>query len=359
MVTHFVFIIKNSNFVFYGIIIFFIMDFSFKPNVTKNFILANVSQEAIFEYYLNLPVKKGLFKSPLRKDNHPTCSYFNKAGNIYFHDFATNEKLSCFAIVMQKYNCTFYQALEIIANDFGLVSSKKPTMKAIEAKNTTSKLEEDSPSSIQITQKEFSKAELKWWEDYGITNKILKKFGIYSCKYVFLNGKLFAESTDKYPIYGYYLGKNENGELWRIYFHYRKQFRFLSNTPAKKIQGFKQLPETGPVLVITKSMKDVACLYSLGIAACAPNSETLFIEDKVLEQLKSRFKRIIVLFDNDRAGMFNMAKIRRQHPELIYTMLPKDKAKDISDFYKLYGREVTVQLIKDFVKWLKVKLRQS
>ena len=39
------------------------------------------------------------------------------------------------------------------------------------------------------------------------------------------------------------------------------------------------------ILVITKSMKDVCALYEFGIPAVSPNSETLFLDDKKLEEL--------------------------------------------------------------------------
>ena len=98
------------------------------------------------------------------------------------------------------------------------------------------------------------------------------------------------------------------------------------------------------------------CLYSLGLSAIAPNSETQFISDVVLEDLKKRFKYIVVIFDNDQTGISFMNKQKRLHPELIYTWIPRDSgAKDISDFYKLYGRKKTLDLIKQFILYLKSK----
>ena len=39
-------------------------------------------------------------------------------------------------------------------------------------------------------------------------------------------------------------------------------------------------------------MKDVCAMYSFGITAIAPNSEHVFISDKMLEELKSRYSLI-------------------------------------------------------------------
>ena len=146
----------------------------------------------------------------------------------------------------------------------------------------------------------------------------------------------------------------ENIELWRCYFPQRTFYRFITNWPSKKIQGYDQLPKKGKLLVITKSLKDVACLYSMNITAIAPCSENLFIPESILNNLKKRFEYIVVFYDNDRPGLFNMAKIRKEHPELTFTYIPKKyNSKDISDFYKDKGRKETLKLIKQFILWLK------
>ena len=68
------------------------MDITFEPiNLTKELILSRVSEEKILNYYLGLPVKKGLYRNPLRKDQRPTASYYrsSKNGRIMFKDFGT------------------------------------------------------------------------------------------------------------------------------------------------------------------------------------------------------------------------------------------------------------------------------
>ena len=92
------------------------------------------------------------------------------------------------------------------------------------------------------------------------------------------------------------------------------------------------------------------CLAGLGIKAIAPNSENLFIPDKMLEDLKRRFSYIAVLYDNDLPGITNMKKIKKKYPELKYLWIPrKYEAKDISDFRKKYGEKRTKQFIKESI----------
>lgn len=331
------------------------MDFSFKPKISKELILSRFSEEQLMEYYLHLPVKKGLFRSPLRRDKQPTCSFYrNNSGTLIFKDFATGQHLNVFGVVQEIFRCDYHGALRIIANDLGIVRDKTLQKNPGKINDNPTKINDKEMSKIQVEIQDFTDLELKWWGRFGITLDILKKFDVFSCKHVFLNGDLCAKSQQHCPIFGYYGKKYQGLELWRCYFPKRTSFRFITNWPSKKIQGYDQLPKTGKLLVITKSMKDVMCLYSCGISACAPNSENLFISDTMLDELKSRFEYIVVFYDNDRPGMYNMSKIRKDHPELFYAFIPKQYgSKDISDFYRDHGRKETLNLIKKFVLWLK------
>ena len=337
------------------------MNFQIKPVLNKELILSKYSEEQIMEFYLHIKVKKGLFRSPLRVDKNPTCSFFrNSSGTLYFKDFATGQCLNCFSVVQELFRCNYHEALRIIANDLGIIRDDTLVRNKGKISSNTVKIEDKEISKIQVQVQDFTELELKWWNKYGITKDILDKYRVYSCKYVFLNGNILAESKQHCPIFGYYGGtvqqNKEKIELWRCYFPKRTSYRFITNWPSKKIQGYEQLPKKGNILCITKSMKDLMCLHSLGINAIAPNSENLFIGETILSTLKERFKYIVVFYDNDRPGLYNMAKIRRQHPELLYTYIPKKyNSKDISDFHKNYGRKKSLKLIKELVLWIKSK----
>ena len=343
------------------------MNFSLELNskLTKDIILSKVSEEQIFAYYIGTEIRsKKLFCSKLRNDRNPTCSlYKNKSGNLIYKDFATNQSLNVFGYVMELFHCTYPEALKIIANDFGIkrdTSLKKNKGKII---SKDFKIEEKEFSKIQVEIQDFTELELKWWAKYGITKELLKEYNIYSCKHVFLNDQLIAKSKQHCPIFGYYGGivKQDGNkfELWRIYFPKNKSCKFIGNWNTKMIQGYKQLPDKGKLLVITKSMKDVMTLKSLGIAACAPNSESQFISDKVLSDLKSRFKHIVVLFDLDHAGIQFSKKIKKEHPKLTVTLLPRThRCKDISDYYKQFGKRRTLEMIKQKLILFKNDIRK-
>lgn len=329
------------------------MNFEFPVKITKELILSRISEEQIMEYYLKVPITKKLFRSPLREDHRPTCSFF-RSKELMFKDFATGQCLNVFGVVQEMFHCDYWKSLRIIANDFNIVKDNSLHKNSGKINSHPIKLTEKEPSNIQVEIQPFTKLELKWWNKYGITPEILKLYNVYSCKNIFLNGSVCATSQQHCPIFGYYGKKYQGRELWRCYFPKRKSYKWITNWPSKKIQGYEQLPKKGKLLIVTKAMKDVMCLYSMNLSACAPNSENQFLSEVMLTELKSRFERIVVFFDNDRAGIYNMAKLRRQHPELIYTFIPKEYgAKDISDFYKKFGKSRTLNFIKQFILWLK------
>lgn len=320
-----------------------------EPKITKEFLLDKHSQETYMEYYLGIPVKKGLFCSPLREDKTPTCSFYrNKLGDLIFKDFSGQFYGNFISVVMYKYGITYYMALQMIANDFGYINRPKLTKNPKPVEESKTVFKDQGPSKIRVEIQQFTDEELQWWGQYGITEDVLKHFQVYSCKSVFLNGDYFTGSTRSQRIYGYYRGKDaDNVELWRIYFPGRQSFKFLSNWKAIMLQGAKQLPKEGDFLVITKSMKDVMCLYSMGITAIAPNSENLFVTENQWEKLKARFKNIVLFYDNDLPGISNMNKIRKKFDIKCLWIPRKCEAKDISDFYSKYGRDKTLQLINE------------
>lgn len=81
------------------------------------------------------------------------------------------------------------------------------------------------------------------------------------------------------------------------------------------------------------------CLYEMGIPAISPSSESTFIPNDVLEHLKKRFKRIIIMFDRDEAGVKYLRKMSQKTGLEGMLVHKRFKAKDISDAIKANGFE--------------------
>lgn len=328
------------------------LDFEFTPNITKEFLQSKYSDETYFEYYLGFPVTKKLFTSILRSDKKPTCSFYrNKNGDLIYKDFGTGDNFNFIGLVMEMFNLSYYQAINKIAADFGLIKTDIVSVKA-EIKESTTKIIDTGPTYIQVTTKSFSEEELNWWKKFGIEQELLDKYKVFSCQHVFINGRLSVSSTPNNYIFGYYFGTDNGRELWKIYMPLRKKFRFLNNISMDVLQGYEQLPESGPLLVITKSMKDSIVLNRLGIPAVAPNSEVLIISQEQMDEFHKRFKYIVFYWDRDYAGVTNLQKIRKTYPECAYFINPKNTAKDLSDCVEKFGLRYVRGQIPKYLKQL-------
>lgn len=322
------------------------MEMTLEPlYVTQELILSKISEEEVFEHY-GIAVKKGLFCSHLRQDKRPTVSFFrSKTGKLYLKDFGDGSCHDCFSYVQALFGVSYYMALQIIANDFGIISRPKLEKNKPKIQYSGVKFEDKESAIIQVQTRDFNEKELNWWRQYGVKGDTLKKFKVFPVDSVWLNDHLFYQNIDNKYVFGYYGGTKDGIEFWRLYWPGRTKFKFISNWKSHMLQGAHMLPEKGDYIVITKAMKDVIVLYEYGIPAIAPCSETLFITENQYNKLKARFKHIYCLYDNDRAGLINMAKFRRMFPDITYLKLDPNDAKDISDYRKSFGHQKTLDLI--------------
>ena len=324
-------------------------------SISKELLLSKKTEEEYFSIYLGInPSTKKLFKSPLRSDKNPTCAFYRSKSGLRFKDFALNKSYSFVDIVMEKYNLSYYKALKFIAKDVGIIDDiiHVPTRPVVKYDNTL--IKETSRCNIQVQVKDFTEKELEWWAQYNINLDMLKMFNVYSLKAVFLNGRLNATSSDYSPIYGYYFGKKDGIELWKIYFPKRAIYRFLLNNSAT--QGLSQIEGIkSDYIVITKSYKDVISLRSFGVYAIAPQSESVIMDEKIIEYLKRNFKTIIFNADWDRAGKLFMINNRRKYGGICITFSErKTWEKDFSDNVAKFGPNKMENLIKNLKQRLKL-----
>ena len=314
--------------------------FSIQPEITKDLLLRKFPEEQYMSFYLGVPVTKKLFKSTLRVDHRETCSFYrsDKSG-LRYKDFGDGSNMGFIDVVMHLNKCTFYRAMQIIANDFAITSEVNTNKSLSKLIYTGEIIDNKEPCDIKVEVKEFTPKELLWWEGFGVSKELLKEGRVYSIKSVFLNNIPSYFSTEQCPIYGYFLGHEDNRELWKIYFPTKQKYRFLLNT--SKLQGIHLLPRKGELVIVTKSMKDILTLRGLGFYAISAQSENSYLKKEQYEALKKRFTYVIFWYDPDRAGMKAMSTLRKMYRAIFYWIPANFKSKDISDFYKKHGRDKT------------------
>ena len=78
--------------------------------------------------------------------------------------------------------------------------------------------------------------------------------------------------------------------------------------------------------------------------------QSTFLPKDLLEQLKTRFKRIIILFDRDVAGVKRSRKLSRETGLEAMVINKKFKAKDISDAVKANNFEEIKNWLNETIK---------
>lgn len=326
-------------------------------------ILSKYSDLSIFQFYVTGLKIGGSVKSPLRpKDTTPSFSLFysNSKSCYMFKDHGLGVSGGIFTFVSKLYNISWGAAVHKVYTDLdNNVVSKIPKVSASVAFQKTTNFSNESDSVIIPSLRDWEIRDLIYWKSFGITKAVLNEFGVYPVKKAIIqNPKYHGSSVIFYdtinsPMYAYHF-KKDNKATWKLYSPFAKPFRKWRNNSDRSVhQGYTQLPPTGDILLITKSLKDVMSLKSVaGIPAIAPHGEAYHIKPSVLEEYRQRFKRVYLFYDNDKAGRLHLERNTLMYKlQGIYIPLRYyPKVKDFSDFVRQYGifaaEEVLFKMLK-------------
>lgn len=289
------------------------------------------------------------FRSPFRKDKNPSMVlFYSNEGNLLWKDRARNHSGDVFSFLMRLLNMEFVPLLEKINRDHGLrLNTDCPS---VPKEKFIAPAPAKKETKITIVPRQLDFQDYRYWIQFGIEPKVLRRFKAHPCKEVSIVKKYPNGSTGSYtlshcrdnPIYAYELGEGKY-QLYRPAVTRDKQ-RWLCNTSSADVMGFSQLPvaDKGSMLIITKSMKDVMTLYSLGIHSVSPMSESVAIPEPIIIDLKERFLRLVTLFDPDPAGIeagqryLRLYKIPAADIHKFVPKTVKPKFKDVSDLAKIW-----------------------
>lgn len=308
--------------------------------INKENILRKIDEISLFKYYIGNFKKINVpFSSEIRKDDNPSCIISDRGNRIIYHDFSTGDRLDIFSYLMKKYQCTYSEVLNIINSDFNL-SKGKP----IKALPLLIGKEGEVEKSIFYKSRDCTKEDYDYWLQFGITKEILELYWIKPLSYFWINGDMFKCDNNTYLMPELKKGKWK----YKIYSPFSDR-RFISNDGGC-IYGLRQLPESGDLLFITSSKKDVMTLRGLGYYSVAPTSETVRISEEVINYLKERWKRIYVFYDFDETGI-KQSKLLKDTWELDGIIFTNDiLSKDPSDYYKNNGKENLIKIIENEIK---------
>lgn len=310
---------------------------------TRNLIahIMDVPSGWIFEYYLNIPGQlaenntikiKSMFSA---NDKDPSFCIYGTKGIYKFKDFSADIQGNGVVLVKHLFHLSLQEAALKILFDYREFIKNNAEYK-IPVYNDDSKYE-----LTAFSKRRWSVQDKLYWSRFHISLNILKFFNVFpiseftvskidkSNVFTVINSKLYAYTK-------------KDGSIYKIYQPFLKNKFFKV---SRHIQGGDQLTYTKPYLLICSSLKDMAAFTVLGftsVEVIAPESENTIIRESTINYLKSKYKQVCVLLDNDTVGIDSMHKYHEQY-DLPYILFKLEK--DLADNNEAHGIESVRELL--------------
>lgn len=299
--------------------------------------ISNVPPTWIFEHYLNLSEKLDgqqiKVASVFKTEKTPSMYVYVDANTMTYKykDFSSGFQGDSISLIERMFNLDRRQATFKILDDYKEYMHYNKTYKGPDIKPY------ENYKLSDYTIRHWSNFDQKYWGDYHIGSKLLEAYNVSPLEYYKLSrlepdGTISQVTITGFNLYGYF--KND-GTMYKIYQPKNINKKFLKLT--NYIQGSEQLTLSKDYLVITSSLKDVMAFNKLGfnnVECIAPDSENSMIKESTIDKLKSKYKSICVMFDNDDAGKLAMEKYKARYG---LSGILLDMEKDVSDSVKAHG----------------------
>ena len=317
--------------------------------LSKEYILSRTTEEQLFIFYCR-PFK-GLgvkFSSELREDPIPSCRIDSLRRGLSYKDYGERvHNFDVFGYVMYKYDLNFINALKRISSDLELGLVRTDVYVAEEVKRRRRR---GSRTRIGVKLQALPYNEGSYWDCFLVQKSTLQLFKVRSVRYYWIGNIRFSGSVT--------FAYCEHSPRLKIYSPLKIEFKWFCNTGTNDIQGSSVMPRSGDSLVITSSLKDVMCLYELGITAVAPQSENAALPDKFIAYIKKHFKNIYVLYDNDfnkkeNAGQREAENLCKEHSFRNIKIPDAYQVTDVAEMMERYGPIETYKL------WLQKEERRK
>lgn len=318
------------------------------PSVTLDDILSKTTEADILAYYLGVTEIPCVIHSPLRIDDKASFGLYSRDGHrVYYVDFATKDRGNTFDILCKLWGCNYIEALAKIDHDISKFSTKDLGINTSK-QHLTPKIFKLNNTELQCKVRDWAPHDIEYWASYGISLDWLKYAEVYpiSHKIVIKDGNKYAFGADRYA-YAYVEHKEGKVTLKIYQPKNTKGYKWSNKHDKSVISLWTKIPEYGDKVCICSSLKDALCLWSnLGIPALSIQGEGYNMSNTAVNELKRRYKEIYILLDNDEAGLKDGLSLS-ESTGFINLVLPKFKeGKDISDAYKVLGKERWLKLIK-------------
>ena len=322
-------------------------------SITLEDVLARTTEFGILYHYFNVSELPTVIHSPLRQDSRPSFGLYTLDGKrVHYTDLATKDRGGLFDLLMKYWGESYKDMLNHLWKDLPNFSNANVQFNSMKSERTYQYQSLKSRNiDLQCKVREWRDYDIEYWASYGISLEWLKYADIYpiSHKIVIRDGQRYVFGADKYAYA--YVERKEGKVTLKIYQPYNKGgYKWSNRHDRSVISLWTKVPEYGDRICICSSMKDALCLWAnTGIPALAIQGESYGMSNTAISELKRRYKEVFIALDGDKAGVEDSIKLQKETAFKIIDCPLIDKAKDWSDIYYFYGKEV---LLKEFKKAL-------
>lgn len=321
-------------------------------SVGLDVLLGKTSEFDIMRFYLNIDVLPALINSPLRQDRNASVSVFSPDGvKVFYKDFGTGEHGSIFDLLGRMWNRTFSETITKIWDDIDKVKHNR-----INLNRTRRGVIHKSNSILEVRTRQWFDYDMEYWNSYGISRKWLEFGDVYPISHILITRDNITKIIPAEKLAYVYVERKDGKVSLKVYQPKSQRLKWLSKNDSSVWDLWSRLPDRGDTLFITSSRKDALCLWeNTGIPSVSLQGEGYVPKEKVINQLKQRFGRVIIFFDNDYDKDENHGHIYASRLSGMFDLdmveIPSEyKSKDPSDLFKNHGAETFRRVIKELVK---------
>lgn len=321
-------------------------------SVGLDVLLGKTSEFDIMRFYLNIDVLPALINSPLRQDRNASVSIFSPDGvKVFYKDFGTGEHGSIFDLLGRMWNRTFSETITKIWDDIDKVKHNR-----INLNRTRRGVIHKSNSILEVRTRQWFDYDMEYWNSYGISREWLEFGDVYPISHILITRDNITKIIPAEKLAYVYVERKDGKVSLKVYQPKSQRLKWLSKHDSSVWDLWSRLPDRGDTLFITSSRKDALCLWeNTGIPSVSLQGEGYVPKEKVINQLKQRFGRVIIFFDNDYDKDENHGHIYASRLSGMFDLdmveIPSEyKSKDPSDLFKNHGAETFRRVIKELVK---------
>ena len=333
-----------------------------ESSVSLDDILSKVTEADILSYYLGITEVPTVINSPLREDKRPSFGLYSIDGKrIYYTDLSTRDRGGVFDLLGHMWNCSYKEVLLRINEDIPKFSRganiKLYTPCIVRDANTYNK-----SIDLQCKIREWREYDIEYWNSYGVTLDWLKYAEVYpiSHKIVLKDGHKYVFNADKYAYA--YVERKEKKITLKIYQPFNNAgYKWSSNINRSVWSLWTKIPKYGTNLIISSSVKDcLNIMCNLKIPSICLQGEGYSPKPQVIGELKSRYKNIIVFFDNDfntpgNPGHNDAKKLSEEYNLKMVEIPEEYNAKDPSDLFNKYGKDRYLTIMNEILESVLLK----